>query len=211
MQSPPHDSGSALAIRTQYRQSESRAARLRLLVDTGQELTRLVPDAMRERVLARACAFLAMDHGLLLEWDTDGLVSTTARHGSSDRLNSLEVVADRAMRTPYWQDRPGESLPNVLRVPLRGGDGNAFGALVLANSLRLRAPDNEDSESLQLLATLLAAHLENYRLLTTLKNRDRTLSELVNRLFRAQEDERKRVAYDPVSYTHLTLPTILLV
>lgn len=196
MQNPSHDPGSALAIRTQYRQSESRAARLRLLVDTGQELTRLAPDAMRERVLARACAFLAMDHGLLLEWDLDGLVSTTARHGSRDRLNSLEVAADRTMRSPYWQDRPGESLPNVLRVPLRGGDGNAFGALVLANSVSLRAPDNEDSESLQLLATLLAAHLENDRLLTALKARDRTLSDLVNRLFRAQEDERKRVAYD---------------
>ncbi|KAA6171602.1 sensor histidine kinase [Pseudomonas marginalis] len=196
MQNLPHDPGSALAIRTQYRQSESRAARLRLLVHTGQELTRLAPDAMREQVLARACAFLAMDHGMLLEWDADGRVNTTARHGCRDRLNSLEIAADRTMRTPNWQDRPGESLPNVLRVPLRGGDGNAFGALVLANSVSLRAPDNEDSESMQLLATLLAAHLENDRLLTTLKARDRTLSDLVKQLFCAQEDERKHVAYD---------------
>ena len=196
MQRPPHDPGSALAIRTQYRQSESRAARLRLLVDAGQELTQLAPDAMRERVLARACAFLAMDHGLLLEWDAEGRVSTTARHGSRDRLSSLDTVADCAMRTPCWQERPGDALPCVLRVPLRGGDGNAFGALVLANSVSLRTPDNEDSESLQLLATLLAAHLENDRLLMALKARDRTLSDLVNRLFRAQEDERKRVAYD---------------
>lgn len=196
MQNPPHDPGSALAIRTHYRQSESRAARLRLLVDTGQELTRLAPHAMRERVLARACAFLAMDHGLLLEWDADGRVKASARHGSHDRLDSLDAVVDRSMCTPSWQDRPGEALPSVLRVPLRGGDGDAFGALVLANSVSLRAPDNEDTESLQLLATLLAAHLENNRLLTTLKSRDRTLSDLVNRLFRAQEDERKRVAYD---------------
>lgn len=196
MQNPPHDPGSALAIRTHYRQSESRAARLRLLVDTGQELTQLAPHAMRERVLARACAFLAMDHGLLLEWDADGHVRTTARHGSHDRLNSLDRVADSTLRTPRWQERPGDVLPNELRVPLRGGDGQAFGTLVLANSVSLRAPDNEDSESLQLLATLLAAHLENDRLLTTLKTRDRTLSDLVNRLFRAQEDERKRVAYD---------------
>ncbi|MDN3224107.1 sensor histidine kinase [Pseudomonas nunensis] len=196
MQNPPHDPGSALAIRTHYRQSESRAARLRLLVDTGQELTRLTPHAMRERVLARACAFLAMDHGLLLEWDADGRVNASARHGSRDRLDSLDAAVDRSMRTPFWQDRPGEALPSVLRVPLRGGDGDAFGVLVLANSVGLRAPDNEDTESLQLLATLLAAHLENDRLLTTLKSRDRTLSDLVNRLLRAQEDERKRVAYD---------------
>lgn len=196
MQNLPHDPGSALAIRAQYRQSESRAARLRLLVDTGQELTQLAPDGMRERVLARACAFLAMDHGLLLEWDAEGRVSTTARHGSHDRLGSLDTTADRTLRTPCWQDLPREALPSVLRVPLRGGDGHAFGALVLANSVSLRAPDNEDIESLQLLATLLAAHLENDRLLTALKARDRTLSDLVNRLFRAQEDERKRVAYD---------------
>ncbi|NCE89395.1 sensor histidine kinase [Pseudomonas sp. L13] len=196
MQNQSHNPGSALAIRTQYRQSESRAARLRLLVHTGQELTRLAPDAMRERVLARACAFLAMDHGMLREWDADGRIRTTALHGNSDRLSSLQVAADQTMCTPRWLDRPGESLPNVLQVPLRGGDGNAFGALVLANSVSLRAPDNEDSESMQLLATLLAAHLENDRLLMALKARDRTLSDLVNRLFCAQEDERKHVAYD---------------
>lgn len=39
MQSPPHDPGSALAMRSQYRQSQSRAARLGLLLGTGHELT----------------------------------------------------------------------------------------------------------------------------------------------------------------------------
>ncbi|MEB0045536.1 MULTISPECIES: sensor histidine kinase [unclassified Pseudomonas] len=196
MQNPPLDPGNALAIRTQYRQLQSRAARLRLLVDTGQELTQLAPVEMRERVLARACAFLAMDHALLLEWDADGRIRTTASQGDHERLLSLDRQTDSTLRAAYWQERPGAVLPNVLRVPLRGGDGNAFGALILANSVSIRAPDNEDIESLQLLATLLAAHLENDRLLTTLKARDRSLSDLVKRLFRAQEDERKRVAYD---------------
>ncbi len=196
MQNPPHDPGSALAIRTQYRQSQSRAARLRLLVDTGQELTHLPPETMRERVLARACAFLAMDHGVLLEWDADAQVKTTASQGSQERLSSLDCLADTSMRLPRWHEHPGAVLSNVLRLPLRGGDGETFGTLVLANSVSINAPDNEDIESLQLLATLLAAHLENDRLLTALKSRDRTLSDLVNRLFRAQEDERKRMAYD---------------
>ncbi|NWD68813.1 sensor histidine kinase [Pseudomonas gingeri] len=196
MQSPPHDPSSALAIRTQYRQSQSRAARLRLLVDTGQELTQLPPDAMRERVLARACAFLAMDHGVLLEWDAEAQVRTTASQGSLDRLSCLDGLVDTAIRTPRWHEPPGAALANALWVPLRGGDGEAFGALVLANSVSIGEPDNEDLESLQLLATLLAAHLENHRLLSTLMTRDRTLSDLVNRLFRAQEDERKRMAYD---------------
>ncbi len=196
MQNTPHDPGSALAIRAHYRQSESRTARLRLLVDTGQALPQLAPDAMRERVLGRASAFLAMDHGLIQEWDVEGCATVTARHGSQDRLSSLIAIADRRLRAPCWLELPGSALPSVLQVPLRSGDGDAFGVLVLGNSVSLRAPDHEDSESLQLLATLLAAHLDNQRLLTTLKTRDRTLSELVDRLLRAQEDERKRVAYD---------------
>ncbi|MEE4621655.1 sensor histidine kinase [Pseudomonas alliivorans] len=196
MQSPPHDPASALAIRTQYRQSQSRAARLRLLVDTGQELTQLPPEAMRQRVLQRACAFVAMDHGLLLEWNSDNVVTITASHGSKERLNSMDKVADTLAVGPQWLDCPQARLPSVLMLPLRGADEGAFGTLLLANSVGINAPDNEDIESLQLLATLLAAHLENNRLLEALVARERTMSELVHQLFTAQEDERKRMAYD---------------
>ena len=196
MQSPPHDPASALAIRTQYRQSQSRAARLRLLVDTGQKLTQLPPEAMRQRVLQRACAFVAMDHGLLLEWNSDNVVTITASHGSKERLNSMDKVADTLAVGPQWLDCPQDRLPSVLMLPLRGADEGAFGTLLLANSVGINAPDNEDIESLQLLATLLAAHLENNRLLEALVARERTMSELVHQLFTAQEDERKRMAYD---------------
>lgn len=196
MQSPPHDPGSALAIRSQYRQSQSRAARLRLLVDTGQELSRLAPEAMGQCALQRACAFVAMDHGVLLQWDRHASPRISARHGSSERLVELPALADADATEAQWLERPGSALPYVLRVPLRGADGRTFGALLLANSVALSAPDSEDIESLQLLATLLAAHLENSRLLEALQARERTMSELVHRLFSAQEDERKRVAYD---------------
>ncbi|MEQ4312459.1 sensor histidine kinase [Pseudomonas syringae] len=196
MQSPPHDPASALAIRNQYRQSQSRAARLRLLVDTGQELTQLPPEAMRLRVLQRACAFVAMDHGLLVEWGAGNGVQTTASHGNVDRLNTLETAADPLVIGPQWLERPGTDSPCVLLLPLRGADDGAFGTLLLASSVAISVPDNEDIESLQLLATLLAAHLENNRLLDALVARERTMSELVRQLFTAQEDERKRVAYD---------------
>ncbi|WP_434657802.1 sensor histidine kinase [Pseudomonas sp. R3-56] len=196
MQSPPHDPGSALAIRTQYRQSQSRAARLGLLLGTGHELTRLPLAQMRQRAVERACAFVAMDHGLLLEWNADSLLQTVASHGSGERLELLAELAQPPSPASQWMDRPGTPLPQILRIPLRGSDGVAFGALLLGNSVPLGAPDNEDIESLQLLATLLAAHLENSRLLQTLQARERTMSELVHRLFSAQEDERKRVAYD---------------
>ncbi|WP_434611470.1 sensor histidine kinase [Pseudomonas sp. D2-30] len=196
MQSPPHDPGSALAIRSQYRQSQSRAARLGLLLGTGHELTRLPLAQMRERAVQRACAFVAMDHGLLLEWTPQATLQTVASHGSGDGLDLLAQLAQPSAPEPQWLDCPGKTLAQVLRVPLRGADGIVFGALLLGNSVPLGAPDNEDIESLQLLATLLAAHLENSRLLQALQARERTMSELVHRLFSAQEDERKRVAYD---------------
>ncbi|OLF53671.1 sensor histidine kinase [Pseudomonas chlororaphis] len=196
MQSPTHDPGSALAVRSQYRQSQSRAARLRLLVDTGQELTRLPPAAMRQRALQRACAFMAMDHGLLLEWSAVQAPQATAEHGSGERLATLHGFARGPARHPEWLPQADAALPQVLRIPLLGADGQAFGALLLGNSVTLAAPDGEDLESLQLLATLLAAQLQNQRLLEALQARERTMSELVHRLFSAQEDERKRVAYD---------------
>jgi signal transduction histidine kinase len=196
MQSPPHDPASALAIRSQYRQSQSRAARLRLLVDTGQELSRLAPADMGQRALQRACAFVAMDHGVLLEWSAHGQAQVRARHGGSEGLADLHRLADPGVAEAQWLEPADGALPNVLQVPLHAADGRAFGALLLANSVALSAPDREDIESLQLLATLLAAHLENSRLLEALQARERSMSELVHRLFSAQEDERKRVAYD---------------
>ncbi len=192
MPTPPLDPGSALALRSQYRQSQSRAARLRLLVDTGQELLQLPPPHMRQRVVQRACAFVAMDQGLLLEWSAAGAVQATAEQGSGEPLQALRALAEQ----PHWLEQPPAGETPILRILLHRADGQAFGALLLANSVPISAPDSEDLESLQLLATLLAAHLENQRLLGDLQARERSMSELVQRLFSAQEDERKRVAYD---------------
>ncbi|MGC5703800.1 sensor histidine kinase [Pseudomonas sp. NFXW11] len=191
MSTPPHDPASALALRSHYRQSQSRAARLRLLVDTGQQLLQLPPAEMRQRVLQRACAFVAMDHGLLLEWDSDGVTQSCAEHGRDEYLQTLRARAATPADGPQ-----APAHPEAVRVLLHRADGSAFGVLLLANSVPISAPDSEDLESLQLLTTLLAAHLENQRLATDLKARERSMSELVQRLFSAQEDERKRVAYD---------------
>ncbi|AZC27366.1 MULTISPECIES: sensor histidine kinase [Pseudomonas] len=193
MSSPSLDPASALALRSQYRQAQSRAARLRLLVDTGQELLQLPPAQVRQRVLQRACAFAAMDHGLLLEWGTDGVVQLSAGHGSNEHLQTLHAQAGSPLQEQPW---PASQDPSLVRVPLQGADGRVFGILLLANSVPISPVHNEDLESLQLLATLLATHLENQRLLQALQARERSMSELVQRLFSAQEDERRRVAYD---------------
>lgn len=196
MHKPPDDSASALNLRSQYRQWESRAARLRLLVETGQELTRLSPTAMRQRALQRACAFLAMDQGVLLEWEHGAAAAISATHGTPQRFDTLTSLLDRTILVPEWRVQPCAQIHCLLHLPLLNADGEPFAALLLANNANIAAPDTEDLQSLQLLATLLAAHLENSRLLDTLSARERAMSELVHRLFNAQEDERKRVAYD---------------
>lgn len=196
MHKPPDDSASALNLRSQYRQWESRAARLRLLVDTGQELTRLSPSAMRQRALQRACAFLAMNQGALLEWTGEAPARLSASQGNQQCVDTLMTLLDRTILAPEWQVQPCPQVPCMLHLPLLNADGEPFAALLLANSANIAAPGTEDLQSLQLLATLLAAHLENSRLLDALSVRERAMSELVHRLFTAQEDERKRVAYD---------------
>jgi len=192
-----NDDSSALALRSQYRQWESRAARLSLLVDTGRQLGALPPREMGLRVLQRACAFCALDSGMVV-CELAGERQVLAGHGalSSEQQMALLALSDSA--TPQAQclliDQGGLQL--VIRLPLATAQGHSFGSVLLASAVRINPPDDEDLESLQLLATLFAAHLETQRLHGDLLARERTMSELVHRLLNAQEDERRRVAYD---------------
>ncbi|KIQ00988.1 MULTISPECIES: sensor histidine kinase [Pseudomonas] len=192
-----NDNGSALALRSQYRQWESRAARLSLLVDTGRELGALAPGEMGERVLQRACAFCAMDSGLVVR-ELNGENQVLASHGAHSSEQRVALLALAENDSPLAQclaiDKSGLQL--VIRLPLSTAQGSPFGCVLLASAVKINPPDDEDLESLQLLATLLAAHLDNQRLHGDLLARERTMSELVHRLLSAQEDERRRVAYD---------------
>jgi PAS domain S-box-containing protein len=58
------------------------------------------------------------------------------------------------------------------------------------------APADEGAETLFSLATQAASALENARLYTELSERENQLRDLVGKLIRAQEEERRRVAYD---------------
>lgn len=192
-----NESGSALALRSQYRQWESRAARLSLLVDTGRELSVLSAADMCERVLQRACAFCAMDRGLVVH-EQEGENRVVASHGSlpdEQRLALMTLAAGDSLQAQCLASEDS-ALERVIRLPLPAAQGRPFGSILLASSMKINPPDDEDLESLQLLATLLAAHLENQRLHGDLHARERTMSELVHRLLSAQEDERRRVAYD---------------
>jgi len=55
---------------------------------------------------------------------------------------------------------------------------------------------DEDAETLYSLASQAASALENARLYTELSERENQLRDLVGRLITAQEEERRRIAYD---------------
>ena len=109
-----------------------------MLVDTGQELTQLTPDAMRE-----AC-WRGRAHSS--RWTMACCRSGTRRqrqhpagHGSR-RDGSLTGIADRSLRTPCWQEHRRRPAECVASTVLRGGDGKPS-APDPANSVSLRAPD----------------------------------------------------------------------
>ncbi|EJO91882.1 GAF sensor signal transduction histidine kinase [Ectopseudomonas mendocina DLHK] len=192
MQHTPPDS--VLALRADYRQAESRAARLRLLVESGRALSALPATESGALALQRACSFCAMDGGVLLLRPADGSPSRSAGFGPAALQQQLATLpwpdAAQVLEAPLAQ------VALALCLPLHAASGEVFGALLLGNASAMRRPDEEDLEALQLLATLLAAHLHNSQLLEALSLRERTMSELVHRQMSAQEEERARVAYD---------------
>ncbi|MGA4323224.1 sensor histidine kinase [Ectopseudomonas hydrolytica] len=192
MQHTPPDS--VLALRADYRQAESRAARLRLLVESGRALSALPAAESGALALQRACSFCAMDGGVLLLRPADGSPSRSAGFGPAALQQQLATLpwpgAAQVLEAPLAQ------VALALCLPLHAASGEVFGALLLGNASAMRRPDEEDLEALQLLATLLAAHLHNSQLLEALSLRERTMSELVHRQMSAQEEERARVAYD---------------
>ncbi|MFV9655345.1 sensor histidine kinase [Pseudomonas sp. NY15366] len=192
MQHTPPDS--VLALRADYRQAESRAARLRLLVESGRALSALPATESGALALQRACSFCAMDGGVLLLRQADGSLSLSAGFGAAALQQQLATLPWPG--TAQVLEAPLAQVALALHLPLHEASGEVFGALLLGNASAMRRPDEEDLEALQLLATLLAAHLHNSQLLEALSLRERTMSELVHRQMSAQEEERARVAYD---------------
>lgn len=185
---------SVLALRADFRQAQSRAARLRLLVESGRTLNALPAAESGALALQRACSFCAMDGGVLLQTQADGRVAVTAGFGPVALQQQLAGLPWQG--APQVLEHPLPALPLALCLPLYASSGDAFGALLLGNASAMRCPDEEDLEALQLLATLLAGHLQNSQLMDALSARERSMSELVHRQMTAQEDERARVAYD---------------
>ncbi|NIA56385.1 response regulator transcription factor [Massilia sp. TW-1] len=171
--SPVASSDSARVTRTRYRLGESSTARWRLLIDAAAMLADggARPAAL-STVLGKALAFLALDDGVLLQAQDDGLFVRAAQgpvtpagarvtpthtllaamqHSQQAALVRQDVVS--ALRI----GRERQAGLEVL-VPLRFDDKNR-GILALLGGAAAVPPNAEDLVTLQALATLLASVL----------------------------------------------------
>lgn len=154
-------------LRTLYRSAESRAARLRLLIEAGRDLSEADSDtltAVLDAAAHKAALFAGYGAGTIaLGADAEG----------------VGLIA------------PG---PEPRKV----------GGLALAPAARDVGPmEEEDREAFSMLCQLIASAIdrvgrdvERDHFLSLLRERERTLENVVARLFSAQEDERRRVSRD---------------
>ena len=173
--SSPSPADSAHTVRTRYRQSESSAARWRLLTDAAGALARDgVRPAALATVLAKTLAFLSLDDGLLLVLKDDAL-HVAASHGNVPPVGA-RVAHAMALHTVL---QPGpvaplvrQDVPSGLRIgrEQRTGlevlvplclDGKHRGMLALLCATAAPPPHPDDLLTLQALSTLLGAALAN--------------------------------------------------
>ena len=134
--------------------------------------------------------------GKLRVWRSAGLENLWprvryTREAESARRTVLESEEQQLFRLqrPGFENQHLAGLCLPIRVRNRTvGVLEAYGKESLAH--------NEMLEIISSLASQAAAALENASLYETLGNRERTLQDLVKRLLGAQEEERRRVAYE---------------
>ena len=166
----PHLTGDIETIaelRELYRAAEARAARLRLLSTSGRELLQAEADSI-DPILKK----------------------------SADRL--AQFLGSRSANMTRDNATPG------FPIILPGCDVAVHSTLLVAGFSSLAdIGDPEDREACQTLLDMMGAAIDRAeregalaRLLTALKDRELRLERLVDRVFSAQEDERRRVAYE---------------
>lgn len=207
----------AREMRALYRAAEQRAMRFRLLVEVGRDLSNVRDtDALLALALTRTTTFSGHSDGCVLLRADDGRLEVRATVGAGGLIvgpswyHHVLPEAERALRegrvvAADGHERSSELVLPVSRIylPLIPSDGKPLGVVLLAGVAVARPPDADDLDALQLLASQLAAalqstqlHEENGQLVARLTEREHRLAELVDLLMRAQEEERRRVAYE---------------
>src|SRR5215203_2707353 len=157
--------------------------------------SRLLGVVRRVSNLTAAVISVPDERGELSIWRSSGLEglwrqARFAPEALSARQEVLETREHRLLRLRR-PDEPEEHLVG-LYLPLLVQDR-------LIGILEAYGPDalvDEGAETLYSLASQAASALENARLYTELSERENQLRDLVGRLIRTQEEERRRVAYD---------------
>lgn len=179
----PTDTETIAELRELYRAAEARAARLRLLSVSGSELAR---------------AELAT---------VDPIIQRTA-----DRV-AFFVGSRAATMGP-----PDAQGGIAIRAP--GKEGEIVATLLIEGVETLEAiPDPEDREAVAMQLDLMGITLDRMRrerekaaLLDTLQEREKSLEMLLEKVFSAQEEERRRVSHelhDGVAQTATALVRLL--
>ena len=161
---------SARALRGRFRSSESEASRLRLLEASALALASEAQlKAALTGVLGQAMRFATADSGLVLLQDCGALVVQAAQGavlpvGARIPLGGALGAVLRAPMQPSLRERIESRLrvgksPDValeLLLPLRFG-GKALGILALMSEANRLSPTEDDLNTLQALATLIAS------------------------------------------------------
>lgn len=205
----------ARELRALHRSAEQRAVRFRLLVEMGRDLVNARDlQALLRLALVRATTFSGYDWGYVFLRNGDGKLVERASLGenmhtlpaSQSQLNAdiqhvLQMVTPLII--PQAPESTGYQWPSRVYLPLIPSDGQPLGVLLLLSNSNIRPPDHDDLDALQLLASQLAAaiqsaqhHEDKGRLVAQLTEREQRLEELVDRLIGAQEEERRRIAYE---------------
>ena len=158
--------------------------------------SRLLEVVRRVSNLTAAVISVPNEDGELSIWRSSGLdglwrQARFAPEALSARRKVLETRERRLLRLRHPDDPEGRCLVG-LYLPLLVQDR-------LIGVLEAYGPDTlveEGAETLYSLAIQAASALENARLYTELSERENQLRDLVGKLIMAQEEERRRVAYD---------------
>ncbi|MGB3710961.1 MAG: histidine kinase [Erythrobacter sp.] len=179
----PTDTKTIAELRELYRAAEARAARLRLLSISGSELARAELDTL-EAILQGTADRLAFFVG-----------SRDATIGATDVKSGIAIRA------------PGKENEIVATIMIDGVE--TLDAI----------SDAEDREAVAMLLDLLGITIDRMRrehekgaLLDTLQEREKSLEMLLEKVFTAQEEERRRVSHelhDGVAQTATALVRLL--
>ncbi|WP_298303715.1 histidine kinase [uncultured Erythrobacter sp.] len=183
----PSDGETIAELRELYRAAESRAARLRLLSVSARELAEansLTLDEVIERCAQRLAFFVGCRSAVVLQ---------------------VEAQA---------------SNENAIPITAAGDDSKAIAWLVVDGLSGIDAiPDEEDRDAFRMELDQLGLTIdritkdrERGELLSKLQEREQTLGMLLDQIFTAQEEERRRVSHelhDGVAQTATALVRIL--